>query len=149
MAQHFKYETYFVGISWNINVMNRFATETLRSGQVLTEAARIRQKLHKCAQWVYKSFKPRQTGRNIRSLAAAAVSCFCFFCSFISFSFVFSQKNKIFFLYIYVSLTYLFLIHIQLYHYVHNYLQSLGIQYDKREQKGYLIITYLRIFNMC
>jgi len=132
MAQHFKYETYSVGISWNINVMSRFVTETLRSHQVLAEAARIRQKLHKCAHWVYKSFKPRQTGRNIRSLAAAAVPCFCFFCSFILSLLFFCKRTKFFF-YTYMSLTYLFLIHIQLYRYVHNYLQSLGIQYDKRE----------------
>jgi len=104
MAQHFKYETYSVGISWNINVINRFVTETLRSRQVLAEAARVRQKLHKCAHWVYKSFKPRQTGRNIRSLAAAAVPCFCFFCSFISFSSFFRKRTKFtFYTYMYLS----------------------------------------------
>jgi len=131
---------YSVGISCNINVMNRFVTETLCSRQVLAEAARVCQKLHKCAHWVYKSFKPRQTGRNIRSLATAAVPLLlCFFCSFISFSFVFSQKNKIFF-FIHICISHIFvIIHIQLYRYVHNYLQSLGIQYDKREQKDFLI----------
>lgn len=50
--------------SRNINATDRFVSEVLRSRKVLAEAARVRQTLHKCAHEVYKSFKPRQTGRS-------------------------------------------------------------------------------------